>query len=112
MLKQLGGKFGINLLAKEGMIELLGKFAGGRTLNESAFRGELAQIANKQKHQWPAAERLSEWLANSRVVQPGLEIQCPVCRQHSCIRSKRRTTNFAAPSVLNHSNCRDTTSRK
>jgi hypothetical protein len=83
MLKQLGGKRGMWLLAKEGVVELLAKFAQGRTMHESAFRGAVAEISNRQEFKMPTADRILEWLVESRTVQPGLEMQCPKCSQHS-----------------------------
>jgi hypothetical protein len=83
MLKQLGGKRGMWLLVKEGIVELLARLAQGRTMHEDAFRGAVAEIANRQEFKMPKANRIVEWLVETRMVQPGLEMQCPRCSQHS-----------------------------
>jgi hypothetical protein len=100
MLKQLGGEFGIGLLATEGVVEFLAKLAQNRTIHEAAFRGSIAQIANKQKYHLPTAERIAARLVEARVVQPGLEMQCPTCRQHSWYSVKEADYQLRCPKCL------------
>ena len=100
MLKQLGGKTGISLLAKEGVVELLAKFAQSRTMHEDAFRGAIAEIANRQEFKMPTADRMIEWLVESRTVQPGLEMQCPKCSQHSWYSVKEADYELRCPKCL------------
>jgi hypothetical protein len=100
MFKQLGGEFGIGLLAIEGVVELLAKLAQNRTIHETAFRGSIAEIANRQKYRVPTAERIAEQLVEARVVQPGLEMQCPTCRQYSWYSVKEADYELRCPKCL------------
>jgi len=100
MLKHLGGDFGIRLLTREGVVELLSKLRQGRTMHEEAFRGAVAEIANRQKFKLPAADQISAALLESRMIQPGLELQCPHCRQHSWYSVKEADYEFRCPKCL------------
>ncbi|MFQ5903429.1 MAG: hypothetical protein ACE5JO_07045, partial [Candidatus Binatia bacterium] len=89
LVVQLGGIWGISLLANEGIIKLLEKMAegkeerpGGKTIKKQAFWGEISQIANQEKF-IKDPTRILQRLIDVQMFQLGVEIQCPICRRHS-----------------------------
>src|SRR2546423_9507859 len=52
-------------------------------MHESAFRGAIAEIVNRHPDTLRQADRIADQLIDSRMIQPGLELQCPHCRQRS-----------------------------
>ena len=80
MFKQLGGKYGINLLAANGLINLLAKFSNERTANENEFIGELSKICSSTGDQ---LQTLLQGITAAQMFRLGIELQCPVCAQRS-----------------------------
>jgi hypothetical protein len=82
MLKQLGGSWGISILSKPGLIELLNKMSEGKYLLKNAFWGKIQKIANENKFK-PNPKGLLKRLTELKVFRLGVEIQCSICQQHS-----------------------------
>ena len=78
----LGGVWGIHILTNKGIVELLHKMRNGRTMKKQAFLGEISRLARLERFPVPA-ERLLKAVTNHRMVRLGVEVQCPVCTQHS-----------------------------
>jgi hypothetical protein len=98
MLRQLGGIWGIHTLADEKTLNLLAKMESGRPLSAKAFRAELNKICANQPT--TNADRLAKKLVDLRVVQLGLELQCPHCRQHSWHSMKDADYELGCPKCL------------
>ena len=82
MVKQLGGISRTSILVSEGIISLLDKMSEGKTIKEEAFQGEISKIANQEKFIIDP-NRIIQWLIDAQIFRVGVEIQCPICRQHS-----------------------------
>ena len=78
----LGGLWGIHILANEGIVKLLQKMSNGRAMKKQAFLGEISRLARLERFPVPA-ERLLKAVTSHRMVRLGVEVQCPVCTQHS-----------------------------
>lgn len=82
MIKQLGGLWGISNIANEGIIKLLQKMSGEKSLKENIFQGKIKEITNKKEF-----IKDSEWVLNNllqaKMFILGVEIQCPICKQRS-----------------------------
>lgn len=105
MAKQLGGIWGISLLARPGLRTLLGKMANGKTLSSEEAWGEIQRVINQDPFGGDPA-RLIQTLTEQNVVRLGLEIQCPVCQQRSwhsldsldyVVTCEKCLTEFAVP---------------
>ena len=94
MIRQLGGVNGTWILAKKGIIKLLGEMNSSdeKSMLEVDLRGRIAKIANqmtpeianqtKRKRNEVVKriqERILQQLTEKKVFQLGMEIQCPVC---------------------------------
>ena len=82
MVKQLGGIWGLSTLANEGIVKLLEKMGQDKTIKEKAFRGEISRIANQERFR-KDPNRVLQRLIAVNMFRLGVEIQCPICRQHS-----------------------------
>jgi hypothetical protein len=82
LLKQVEGIWGTAFLATDGMIRLLGDLQGERTIGLDALWGKLSRIANEFGHGSTAAGLLQR-LVEGQVLRLGMEVQCPICTQHS-----------------------------
>lgn len=80
MLKQLGGISGINILS-EGIIRLLITLEDGKIFKKEKLWGEMAKISEKEKF-FKRPTIVINRLLKHQVIRMGLEIQCPICRQH------------------------------
>lgn len=81
MARNLGGRWGLSLLANEGIVKLLCEMQK-KGMRHQAFWGRIQQIANAERH--PAdPSRLLQGLMDSGMFRLGIEIQCPVCTQTS-----------------------------
>jgi len=83
ILKQMGGQFGLNLLALSKMVDLLDQITREKVLRAGAMRQRLIEIAKTDEYHVFDANRLLERLIEQRIVQLGLFLQCPTCRQRS-----------------------------
>ena len=82
MILQLGGKWGISILADEGIIRLLEKVSTNKTIKVKALRSEISKIANQDKFK-KDPNRILQRLIDLQIFRLGIEIQCPVCGQYS-----------------------------
>lgn len=82
MLKQLNGSWGIAILTRPGLIELLNKMSEGKSLLKNAFWGKIQKISNEDKFN-PDPKGLLRRLTELKIFRLGVEIQCPICQQHS-----------------------------
>jgi hypothetical protein len=78
MAKQLGGTWGISLLAHDGLVDFLCGLAGGKPISETELRKQLNIIAQREKYGGDA-DRLLKTLIDVKALSLGLEIQCPTC---------------------------------
>lgn len=83
MIKQLGGIWSISLLAKEGIIKLLERMAGGNTLKEEALWAEIQKITNRENIFKNKPSSFLQRLIDVQMFRLGIEIQCPICTQNS-----------------------------
>ena len=105
MIKQLSGIWGISLLAKEGIIKLLGQMADGGTPERKKKKGRLEEtkceetrskpikqetlwagiqkITNKEELFKDGPNRFMQQLIDVQMFKLGIEVQCPICTQRS-----------------------------
>ncbi len=83
MFRQLGGTYGLSFLAIEGMIEFLHLLARESGMNAQQFFGALKRITEFPSNRSADTSRLAERLVNNQMVQLGVEVKCPHCRQRS-----------------------------
>jgi hypothetical protein len=83
ILKQLGGVLTLNILSLPSMIELLDRATRDGILRAGAMRTELVHIAKTDKYRFLDANRLLDRLIEHQIIQLGLFLQCPTCRQRS-----------------------------
>ena len=106
MLKQLGGIWGINILAEEGLIKLLREMTGGKTKRHKKFWGEISKIVNQRwgninKNKLSGlVKRMIKKLTEDRIIQVGMEIQCPICQQYSWYSVKEADYQLKCPKCL------------
>lgn len=81
MFRQLGGIYGVSFLAIDGMVEFLGRLARVGTMNSQEFFGELGRLANLPANRLANVGNLAQRLVAHQIVQLGIEVQCPHCRQ-------------------------------
>ncbi len=82
MLKQLGGSWGIAILTRPGLIKLLNKMSEGKSLLKKAFWAEIRKITNEDKFNRDPKGLLKR-LTELKIFRIGVDIQCPICQQHS-----------------------------
>jgi len=82
MLMQLGGTWGILTIANEGVIKLLEDMGEGKTMKKDAFWGEISKIANQMRFPEDPYKILQR-LLDVQMFRLGIELQCPICKQHS-----------------------------
>ena len=101
MVQQLRGVYGIWILAKEGIIQLLGKMNSSdqKSLSEEFVRGQIQKIANQAVFKIEA-ERILQYLIAEKIFQLGMEIQCPVCTQSSWYSVKGADYELQCPKCL------------
>ena len=101
MVQQLRGVYGIWILAKEGIIQLLGKMNSSdqKSLSEEFVRGEIQKIGNQAVFKM-SGERILQHLIAEKVFQLGMEIQCPVCTQFSWYSVKGADYELQCPKCL------------
>jgi len=81
MVKQLGGIWGLSTLANDGIVKLLAKMGEDKTIKQKAFWGEISKIANQERFR-KDPNRILQRLMDVNMFRLGVEIQCPICRQH------------------------------
>ena len=107
MFRQLGGIHGASFLAIDGMVEILGRLAKAGTVNSKQFFGELTRLSQLPSNRLASASRLAQRLVAHQIVQLGVEVQCPHCRQRSWysvpearydLKCTKCLTDFSLPS--------------
>jgi hypothetical protein len=81
MLKQLNGKRGINILALDGIVKLLGTLPEGKTITQEALRRELGKIVSREAKL--DTTFLLDRITELNILRIGVELQCPICSQRS-----------------------------
>lgn len=81
LLRQLGGKWGVNWLAEEAVLGLLVKISKSPPLRMGEFT-RLVKETCKSGGSLPE-DRFREWLVDSNIIRLGAELVCPICRQRS-----------------------------
>ena len=106
MLKQLGGICGINILANENLVELLGEMQGEKIKKHSEFNRRISKFIkpewgdiDKGKLQEFTKNRIQK-LVNVGVIQVGMELQCPICHQRSWYSIKEVDYSLKCPKCL------------
>jgi len=123
MLRHLGGTFGVGLLAKRSVIELLQQFASGRhhqekgeTSNESrndlpeeefgrainieTFKRALNKITGEDRYKMANSEQLAKRFIEQHMFELGFKLQCPECRQRSWFSIKDADYEIKCPQCL------------
>lgn len=86
IIRQLEKVGGLSILTRQGIIRLLGKMntSSEKSRSEKFVRSEINKIANQTALRWQsAAEGILQQLIEAKVLQLGMEIQCPICTQSS-----------------------------
>lgn len=102
MLKQLGGSWGIVTLTRPGLIELLNEMSDGKALLKNDFWGKIQKIANEDKFT-PDPKGILKRLTELKIFRLGVDIQCPVCQQHSWHTLSEFDYETKCPICLNQS---------
>ncbi|MGB6064334.1 MAG: hypothetical protein WBG50_05975 [Desulfomonilaceae bacterium] len=82
LLKQLGGVFGISLLARKGVIELLAELEKEKGLPRPAVTEKLKRIIQSNKL-FSDAQGFLGRLLEVNALRLGAQIQCPVCTRYN-----------------------------
>lgn len=99
MLMQLGGTWGILTIANEGVIKLLEDMGEGKTMKKDAFWGEISKIANQMRFPEDPYKILQR-LLDVQMFRLGIELQCPICKQHSWYSIKEADYEVQCPKCL------------
>ena len=88
MIGQLGGVGGTEILAKRGIVKLLGemnsKSGDQKSMSEESVWAKLQKISNQTKlGKVGEAESIRQRLIEAKAFQLGMEIRCPICTQSS-----------------------------
>jgi len=102
MLKQLGGSWGIAILTKLGLINLLSKMSENKSLLKNAFWAEIQKISNDDKFN-SDPKLLLKRLTELKIFRIGVDIQCPICQQHSWHSLSEFDYEIKCPICLNKS---------
>ena len=102
MLKQLGGSWGIAILTRPGLIKLLNKMSEGKSLLKNAFWAEIQKITNEDKFNRDPKGLLKR-LTELKIFRIGVDIQCPICQQHSWHSLSEFDYETKCPICLNQS---------
>ena len=82
MLRQLGGTWGIGILKRKDLIELLSSMSDGKPVLQKSLWGNIQKICNKDNYS-SDPKYILELLTEKNILRLGVVIQCPVCQQHS-----------------------------
>ncbi len=101
MIRQLGGKNSTGILARKGIIQLLGEMncSDEKAMLEKTLRGKIHKIANR-KANTATADRILQRLTESKAIRLGVEIQCPICTQSSWYSVKDADYELQCPKCL------------
>ena len=101
MIRQLGGKNSTGILARKGIIQLLGEMncSDEKSMLEKALRAKIHKIANRTANT-ATADRILQQLTESKVFQLGVEIQCRICTQSSWYSVKDADYELQCPKCL------------
>lgn len=83
MFRQLKGTHGLSFLAINGMVEFLRRLARAGTMNSHEFFGGLTRLVALPGNRFAKVDHLAQRLVSNQMVQLGIEVQCPRCRQRS-----------------------------
>ena len=104
MIRQLGGVSGTGILAKRGIIELLGKMnseSGEKFVPEKFVWDKLQRISSQtEPGKKGVAESIRQHLIETKAVQLGMAIQCPICMQSSWYSVERANYELQCPKCL------------
>jgi hypothetical protein len=100
MLKQLGGSWGIAILTRLSLIELLNTMSEGKSLLQKTFWGKIQKIANEDKLNADPKGLLNR-LTELKIFRLGVDIQCPICQQRSWHTLSEFDYNINCPICLN-----------
>ena len=105
MIRQLGGVSGTEILAKRGIIELLGKInsKGGdqKSVLEEFVWSELQRISSQtEPGKVREAESIRQRLIETKAIQLGMAIRCPICTQSSWYSVEHANYELQCPKCL------------
>ena len=105
MIGQLGGVSGTEILAKRGIVKLLGemnsKSGDQKSVSEKFVWKELQRISRGTKSEKVGeAERIRQRLIEAKAFQLGMEIRCPICTQSSWYSVERANYELQCPKCL------------
>ena len=105
MIRQLGGVSGTEILAKRGIIELLGKMnsksGDQKSVSEELVWSEIQRISNQtEPGKVGEAESIRQRLIEAKAIQLGMAIRCLICRQFSWYSVERANYELQCPKCL------------
>ena len=104
MIRQLGGVSGTGILAKRGVIELLGKMnskSGEKFVAEEFVWDELQRISTQTgPGKVREAKSIRQLLIETKVFQLGMALHCPICTQSSWYSVERANYELQCPKCL------------
>ncbi len=84
MFKHLEGPLGLGFLTIPGMVEFIDVLAKKCVLSATALRSSLSSLAGKSSNSpFINIDNLTTTLVARKLIQLGIEVQCPECRQRS-----------------------------
>ena len=104
MIRQLGGVSGTGILAKRGIIELLGKMnskSGEKFVAEEFVWGKLQKISTQTgPGKMREAKSIRQRLIETKTFQLGMAIHCPICTQSSWYSVESANYELQCPKCL------------
>ena len=105
MIGQLGGVSDTKILAKRGIVKLLGKMnsksGDQKSVSEESVWGELQRIScGTKSEKVREAESIRQRLVEAKAFQLGMEIRCPICTQSSWYSVERANYELQCPKCL------------
>lgn len=80
LLRNIGGIYGIHLFANPGILPVLSLFDNGKTVKSLTLFTELNK--HKSHFRFLNHNQIIDNLIKKRIIQFGVELQCPTCDQH------------------------------
>jgi len=78
MAKRMGGRYGINLLVNNELIQLLHDMEDGKPMNKDAFMSRIAKVASTEKYKTDPHQFLKRCM-DVEMFKLGVQVQCPSC---------------------------------
>jgi hypothetical protein len=83
LLKSIGGIYGTNFLVNQGIRPVLQLFENGKVVLKDTLLGEIKKQWNQKRFQTKDAREVISHLIHKKIIEFGVELQCPFCQQRS-----------------------------